>query len=78
MESLLNLKVGRKAKIVNIDNMLPAKIIKRLNELGFVRGNKIKMLYKNSFAKACIVSIYSTPITIDFNVVKHVMVEELK
>ena len=75
MDSLLNLKNNTCAKIVSIDDSLPQNVIKRLKELGFVRGNKVKMLYKNNFAKSGIVAIYSGPISIDYKILQSITVE---
>ena len=74
MENLLQAKIGKVYKIACFDSA-PAKIRRRLLELGLTKGQKIVLSRKSVLGKAVLVDIRGYCLSLRSDVAKVVMVE---
>ena len=75
MELLKNVKLNNPFKVVSLSNNLPENVIKRLKELGIVRGSKVWLLKKSNIAKAGIVKVFGSLIALDYFILSNIEVE---
>ena len=75
MELLKNVKLNTPFKVVSLSDNLPENVIKRLKELGIVRGSKVWLLKKSNIAKAGIVKVFGSLIALDYFILSNIEVE---
>lgn len=75
MKNLLTINENQIYTIKRLLPDIPILVRKRLMELGFVEGNKVVLLLKNKLAKAGIVRILGTMLSLDYFILSCIEVE---
>ena len=75
MKNLLTINENHIYTIKRLSPDIPILVSRRLMELGFVEGNKIVLLLKNKLAKAGIIRLWSTMLSLDYFILSCIEVE---
>ena len=75
MERLADCKVGQNKKIVRIDPKAPIKIRRRLLELGWTNGQRVKILRRSFFGQTFLIEIRFFCLSVRKNLAEYVFVE---
>lgn len=77
MQSLTSLKLNTSAEIKGFSSCISPRLSRRLLELGFLKGEKIKVLRKSLLGKAYLVELRFYTLTIRKDIARHVLVGEI-
>lgn len=75
MEKLTELKNGVMRRIVLIDGAAPLKIKRRLLELGFTSGQKVKVVRKSLLGETYLIELRGYSISMRKELAKYLIVE---
>ncbi len=75
MQSLTSLKINSLARVTGFSHCLSSRLSRRLLELGFLPGEKVKVLRKSLLGKAYLVELRFYTLTIRRDIAKFIMVE---
>lgn len=76
MKNLLNVKLGQCGVIDGFANNLPEKIKRRLLDLGFTKGQKIKVVRKSTLGNDYMVELRYFTLTLRGDILRYILVEE--
>ena len=75
MEKLTEIKSGEYRKVVVVDKSAPLNVRRRLMELGFVAGQKIKLVKKSLLGETFLLEISDSQLSIRKDLAKYLIVE---
>lgn len=75
MQSLTSLKINKVAQIEGFSSCISPRISRRLLELGFLKGERVKVLRKSLLGRAYLVELRFYTLTIRKDIAKFIMVE---
>lgn len=78
MQNLTNVKLNTLVEIDGFSSCLSANLSRRLMELGFLKGEKIKVLRKSLLGKAYLIELRLYTLTIRKDIAKFVLVKGAK
>lgn len=78
MQSLTSLKINTYALVKGFSSCLSPRISRRLLELGFLQGEKVKILRKSLLGKAYLVELRFYTLTIRKDIARFILVEDQK
>ncbi len=76
MLNLKNAKLGKVYKIQNINDIAPIKIFRRLFDLGFTCGQRVKLVRKSLLGKACLIEIRGFTLSLRSDIAEFVLLNE--
>lgn len=76
MKNLLNLKIGQYEKIGGLAKDAPIKIKRRLLDLGFTKGQKIRVVRKSTLGKDFLIELRFFTLTLRRDILKYILVQE--
>lgn len=78
MQSLTSLKINSVARVSGFSSCLSPRLSRRLLELGFLPGEKVKVLRKSLLGKAYLIELRFYTLTIRRDIAKFILVEDEK
>lgn len=75
MQTLTSLKLNKPATIGGFSGCISPRISRRLLELGFLKGERIKVFKKSLFGRAYLIELRFYTLTIRNDIAKFIMVE---
>lgn len=76
MKDLIATKLGHFATICGFADSTPIKIKRRLLDLGFTKGQKIKVVRKSTLGKDYMVELRYFTLTLRGDILRYILVEE--
>ena len=75
MKNLLEAGEKRYFTIAGFDKNIALKVKRRLLELGFTRGQKIKIINKSLLKRTYLIELRSVLLTLRYDILKYILVE---
>ncbi len=77
MKNLLEIKLGTYAYIDGISNLASTKIKRRLLDLGFTKGQKVRCVHKSMLGKDFLLELRHFTLSLRGEIVKYILVKSV-